>query len=81
VDPVQGVMQPLVQTWYSHSLFLFWFGGVGVAALYYLAAKLTGRSIAHYHLSTLGFWLLVIFGAWAGPARPPSPAGRGGGGR
>jgi cytochrome c oxidase cbb3-type subunit 1 len=77
VDPVKGVMQPLVQTWYAHSLFLFWFGGVGVAALYYMAAKLTGRSIAHYHLSTLGFWLLVIFGAWAGPARlvgAPVPA-------
>jgi len=77
VDPVQGVMQPLVQTWYTHSLGLFWFGGIGVAALYYLTTKLTGRSIAHYHLSPVGFWLLVIFGGWAGPARlvgAPVPA-------
>lgn len=69
VDPVHGVMQPLVQTWYAHSLHLFWFGGVGVAALYYLSSKLSGRSIAHYHLSPLGFWLLVIFGGWAAAAR------------
>lgn len=77
VDPVQGVMQPLVQTWYSHSLGLFWFGGIGLAALYYLTSRLTGRSIAHYHLSTLGFWLLVAFGGWMGPARlvgAPVPA-------
>lgn len=77
VDPVHGVMQPLVQAWYAHSLSLFWFGGVGLAATYYLTAKLTGRSIAHYHLSALGFWVVVIFGGWAGAARlvgAPVPA-------
>lgn len=68
-QPVRGVMQAVVDSWYAHNLLHLWLGGVGVAALYYFIPMLTGRPLYSRQIARLHFWTLAFVGALGGTAR------------
>jgi cytochrome c oxidase cbb3-type subunit 1 len=68
-SPARGVVQPIVNAWYVHSLYGLWFVPVALAAIYYFLPKLLGRPISNYYLAPLAFWWLVISTAFAGGSR------------
>lgn len=77
VSPVRGTAQSIVAAWYGHNLLTLGFGSVGLAVLYYLFPKVTGRAIQGYYLAPLGFWTYAIFNSWMGSYRligAPVPA-------
>jgi cytochrome c oxidase cbb3-type subunit 1 len=59
---IRGVMQNLVNAWYVNGLFLFWIGGIGLAAAYYLIPKVINRPVHSYPLASIGFWTYLVFG-------------------
>ncbi len=65
-DPVHGITQTIVAGWFSQNLIALWLLPVALASAYYLVPKLSGRPVAHYQFAKLGFWALVVFGAWTG---------------
>jgi cytochrome c oxidase cbb3-type subunit 1 len=67
--PVRGVLQPVVNAWYVHSVFGLWFLPATLAVIYYLLPKLLGRPISQYYLAPLAFWWFVVATAFAGGAR------------
>jgi cytochrome c oxidase cbb3-type subunit 1 len=68
-SPARGVVQPIVNAWYVHSLYGLWFVPVALAAIYYFLPKLLGKPISNYYLAPLAFWWLVISTAFAGGSR------------
>jgi cytochrome c oxidase cbb3-type subunit 1 len=66
--PAQGVLQALVHSWYYQNLHLLWFASSAIAAVYYFIPKESGRTVAAYYLSTIGFWTFFLFASWTGPA-------------
>ena len=63
---ISGVAQISSAWWYAHNVLGLWVTPVGLAAIYYLLPKLTGRPVYSYWLGILGFWTLAIFYNWAG---------------
>lgn len=77
IDPVRGTVQTIVHTWFSQGLNFLWFLPVALGAIYYFLPKLLGRPIKSYYISVYGFWVLALFGGWAGLGRltgAPVPA-------
>ena len=75
VFPARGMAQAVIAWWYSHNLVMVWLGLVGLAAVFYLVPKLTGRELHSRYLALLTFWTLILFGSWGGiPASAPLPA-------
>ncbi len=77
IDPVRGTVQSIVHTWFAQGLNFLWFLPVALASIYYFLPKLLGRPINKYYISIYGFWLLALFGGWAGLGRltgAPVPA-------
>ncbi len=77
IDPVRGTVQSIVHVWYAQGLIHLWFLPVALGALYYFLPKLLCRPINNYPIGIYGFWMLAIFGGWAGLARlsgAPVPA-------
>ncbi len=75
--PVRGTVQSIVNAWYVHNLLTLWFGSVGLAAIYYLLPKVTGKAIDAYYLAPLGFWSYALCNSWMGTQRllgAPVPA-------
>jgi cytochrome c oxidase cbb3-type subunit 1 len=64
--PVHGITHAIVANWFAQNVVTLWLLPVALAAAYYLVPKLTGRPAAHYEFAKLGFWTLVVFGAWTG---------------
>lgn len=64
--PDNGVAETVAATWTGQGLLLLWLAPLALAALYYLYPKATGRDVPYYSLAKAGFWLLVVFGPWAG---------------
>ncbi len=74
-QPVRGVMQTVVNGWYSHNLQTLWLTPIGLATMIYFIPKLSGRPLHSRQLALLGFWTLALFGAWGGIATGlPLPA-------
>ena len=74
-QPVRGVVQLAVHTWYGSNLLHLFLVPVGVATLYYFIPKLIERTLDSAVLArfALGAWLLV--GGWVGlTASSPLPA-------
>jgi cytochrome c oxidase cbb3-type subunit 1 len=72
---VRGMAQAVIAWWYSHNLLVVWFGLIGLAAIFYVVPKLTGRDLYSRYLALLTFWMLILFGSWGGiPANAPVPA-------
>ena len=73
--PVRGVMQTVVNGWYTHNLHTLWFTPIGLATAIYFVPKILGRPLHSRQLALLGFWSLALFGAWGGiAAGSPLPA-------
>lgn len=67
--PTHGVVQAIVNAWYVNGIHGLWFVPLALACAYYFIPKVTGEPIAHYYLTGIGFWWLVICTALAGGAR------------
>ena len=68
-NPVAAPAQPAIALWFSSGFFNLWLVPVGVAAAFYIIPKSTGLPVASSNLSLLGFWTLLLFGAWTGGAQ------------
>ena len=73
--PVRGVAQAVIDWWYMDNLRVVWLGLVGLAAIFYFVPKLLERELHSHYLALFTFWMLVLFGSWAGiPNTAPVPA-------
>ncbi len=64
--PGHPVMGAGINAWYKSALMFLFFTPVALGAAYYLAPKVSGRSVHSYSLAKLGFWSLAIIAPWAG---------------
>jgi cytochrome c oxidase cbb3-type subunit 1 len=64
--PVRGVLQVVVNSWFTSSLKELWLGSIGVAAIFYFLPKILGRPLYSRYLALYSFWLAVLFGSWGG---------------
>src|ERR1017187_8008000 len=72
---VRGMAQAVIAWWYSENLLVVWFGLVGLAAIFYVVPKLTGRDLHSRYLALMAFWMLILFGSWGGISESaPLPA-------
>jgi cytochrome c oxidase cbb3-type subunit 1 len=74
---LRGVMQSVVGAWFAQNLIWLYFAAIGLATVYYLLPKITGKPIHSYYMTSLGFWSFAIFGGWTGMIRlvgAPIPA-------
>lgn len=63
---VGGAAWATANWWYGHNVLGLYVTPMGLAAIYYLIPKVTGKPIYSYHLSLLGFWTNALFYSWAG---------------
>ncbi|MEI8293509.1 MAG: cbb3-type cytochrome c oxidase subunit I [bacterium] len=68
-NPIQASAQPAIAAWYEGGFFNLWLAPMGLAAAFYLIPKTIGRPVNSQHLSLIGFWSLLLFGAWSGTNR------------
>ena len=68
-NPVAAPAQTPIALWFASGFMNLWLVPVGVAAAFYIIPKSTGFPIASNNLSLLGFWTLLLFGAWTGGAQ------------
>ena len=64
--PGHPVMAAAINAWYKSGLIFLFFTPVALGTAYYLAPKVTGRSVYSYSLAKLGFWSLAMIAPWAG---------------
>jgi cytochrome c oxidase cbb3-type subunit 1 len=64
--PGHPVMANGINAWYKSGLLFLFFTPVALGTAYYLAPKVTGRSVHSYSLAKLGFWSLAVIAPWAG---------------
>ena len=67
--PVQASAQGAVQGWFCNGFLILWLLPVALGALYGLLPRLSGEHLHRRNLAPLGFWLLLLFGGWAGLSR------------
>lgn len=68
-SPVQASAQPAIAAWFEGGFFNLWLVPLGLASAFYIVPKAIGRTINSQHLSLLGFWSILLFGAWSGTSR------------
>jgi len=66
VKPVRGVMQSVVDAWYTNNLLLLWLGPIALASIYYFIPKITGRQLYSRSIALFGFWSMALFACWTG---------------
>jgi cytochrome c oxidase cbb3-type subunit 1 len=73
--PVRGVAQAAIHYWHTGNLLVVWMGLMGLGAAFGLGPRLAGRELNSDYLAMFVFWVLLLFGSWAGiPATAPLPA-------
>ncbi|HEY5753466.1 MAG TPA: cbb3-type cytochrome c oxidase subunit I [Chthoniobacterales bacterium] len=63
---VRGVITAVNGAWFAGNFQGLWFTALGLAAVYYLIPKVTGKAIHSYYLAHLGFWTLAFLYPWTG---------------
>jgi cytochrome c oxidase cbb3-type subunit 1 len=63
---VGGAAWATANWWYAHNVLGLYVTPMGLATIYYMIPKVTGKPIYSYHLSLLGFWTNALFYSWAG---------------
>lgn len=66
VDPVRGVMQALVSSYFSNGILHLWIVPLGLGTAYYFLPKLTGKPVFSSAAAAFGFWSLVVVANWTG---------------
>jgi cytochrome c oxidase cbb3-type subunit 1 len=75
VFEVRGMAQAVIAWWYAGNLQVVWMWLVGLAALFYLVSRITGRPLQNRGLALFIYWTLLLFGTWSGiPATAPVPS-------
>ncbi|MGD8188788.1 cbb3-type cytochrome c oxidase subunit I [Brevibacillus ginsengisoli] len=64
---IGGAAQANMNWFYGHNALGLWFTTLGIAQIYYLLPKLTGRPLYSHKLSLIGFWTIATFYVWNGP--------------
>ncbi|MGC5326585.1 cbb3-type cytochrome c oxidase subunit I [Brevibacillus sp. SYSU BS000544] len=64
---VGGAAQANMNWFYGHNALGLWFTTLGIAQIYYLLPKLTGKPLYSHKLSLIGFWTIATFYVWNGP--------------
>lgn len=64
---VGGAAQANMNWFYGHNALGLWFTTIGIAQIYYLLPKLTGKPLYSHKLSLIGFWTIATFYVWNGP--------------
>jgi cytochrome c oxidase cbb3-type subunit 1 len=73
-SPVRGVMQSVVAWWFADNFLFVWFALLGLGAIFYFVPVLAGKPLFSRDIALVTFWVLAIFGSWAGiPAGAPVP--------
>lgn len=73
--PVRGVVQAIVDWWYTGNLSLVWFGLVGLAVSFHFIQTLMNRPLYSRNLAAFIFWTIILFASWSGiPQSAPVPA-------
>jgi cytochrome c oxidase cbb3-type subunit 1 len=73
-EPVRGVMQSVVGWWFANNFLFVWFALLGLGAIFHFVPAIAGRALHSRDLALVTFWVLAIFGSWAGiPAGAPLP--------
>ncbi len=73
--PMRGVAQSVIAWWYAENLQEVCLGSLGLAAVFFIVPRLTGRPLYSRYLALLAFWVLLLFTSWGGiPSSAPVPA-------
>jgi len=64
--PARGVMQAVVNAWYTSNLAQLWFGGAGLGIIFYFIPKLLNRPLRTSTMAAFAFWTLALFAPWSG---------------
>ena len=65
-SPVRGALQAVAAGWFAQGAWSLWLAPLALAAAYYVLPKVTGRALPAYEFAPLGFWTLLVIGAWTG---------------
>jgi cytochrome c oxidase cbb3-type subunit 1 len=65
-SPLRGVVQAITAGWFAQGAWALWLAPLALGGAYYIVPKVTGRVLPTYSFAPLGFWLLILAGAWAG---------------
>lgn len=75
VFPLRGVAQAAINYWHTANLLGVWMGLMGLGTVFGLLPRLAGREPGREFIAMFVFWVLLLFGSWAGiPATAPLPA-------
>ena len=66
VEPLRGVMQVVVNAYYTNGLLNLWLTPMTLGIAYYLIPKCSGKPIYSSQTAAFGFWALVICANWSG---------------
>jgi len=64
--PVRGTVQAIAAGWFAQGVWTLWLAPLALAGAYYVVPKVTGKPLPAYESAPLGFWTLVVLGAWTG---------------
>lgn len=65
-QPVRGVMQAVVNAWYTNNFLQLWLGSIGLAVIFYFIPRQIGRPLYNRWLAAFGFWTLTFFANLSG---------------
>lgn len=75
LEPVNGVVQMVVNEWYVNNVFQVVLGSAGLGAIFYFLPQFARRPLYSKELALTGFWMLIFVGGWAGiNGKLPLPA-------
>jgi cytochrome c oxidase cbb3-type subunit I len=64
--PVRGTVQAIAAGWFAQGVWTLWLAPLALAGAYYVVPKVTGKPLPAYESAPLGFWTLMVLGAWTG---------------
>lgn len=64
--PGHPLMGAAINSWFKSAMIFLFFVPAALGMAYYLVPKVSGRPVASYSLSMLGFWSLAVVAPWAG---------------
>lgn len=60
-DTAHGVIQVLIQRWFTAGVVRLWLGGLALAVIFHFLPALVDRPLASRQLALIGFWCLTFF--------------------